>query len=112
MDVGQGKNNPKLILTLYPNGLFSNEGKSASLQAKIVTPDRCPPLPPSLLVQLSVTVYGSSRHEKWNEVSVKETVNMYTFYIHNLIRCDRLQREGLEMGDFIQLGIIAKVTED
>ena len=111
LDIGQGKNNPKLILTLYPNGLFSNEGKSASLQAKIVTPDKCPPLPPSLRVQLNVTAYDSSRREKWNEVSVQETVNMYSFYIHNLIECDRLQREEFEMGDFIQLGITVQIRK-
>lgn len=112
LEVGEGKYNPKLSLILYPNGLFINKGKSASLQAKIVTPDKCPPLPPSLLVQLNVTVYGNDGQEKWKETSTQETINTYSFYIHNLFTCQTVREDC--NGDYIHLSIsvqIQKATE-
>lgn len=109
LDVGQGKHNPRLTLILYPNGLFINEGKSASLQAKITTPDKCPPLHPSLLVQLNVMVFDHSKCKILKETSTQETINMHSFFIHNLFTCDSVQEE-----EFILLDIsiqIQKATE-
>ena len=108
LDVGQGKNNPKLTLILYPNGLFTNEGKSTSLQAKITTPDKCPPLHPSLLVQVSITVFNASKSEVWNKATRQETINMHSFYMHNLLSCERLRDTDEE---FLLLDISVQIQK-
>ena len=113
LDVGQGRQNPKLSLVLYPKGLFINQGKGVSLQANVSVSDKCPPLPPSLLVQLTVTVFGSQKQEMWNKCTVQETINIRSFYIHNLFSCDDIALRTT--GDHILMEIsvqIQKATED
>ena len=110
LDVGHGKHNPKLCLVLYPKGLFHYVGKSASLQANISATDRCPPLSPSLLVQANIIVFGTHKQRVLKRCSEQETVNMRSFYIHNLFRCD-----SIELEDHLLLEIsvqIQKATEE
>ena len=108
LDVGQGRNNPRLSLILHPCGLFENRGKSASLQAKIAIPDKCPPLPPSLLVSLRLVVYSSHKQEIWRETHVEQPVNMHSFYIHHLFSCD-IKPEAI--GDYILLEISVTIKK-
>ena len=109
LDVGCGRQNPKLSLVLYPKGLFITQGKRASLQANISVSDKCPPLSPSLLVELSVTVFSSRKQEVWNKCSAQETVNIRSFYIHDLFACDVMVLDAI--GDHILLEIAVQIQK-
>lgn len=87
IELGHGKNNPKLSIVLYPFGLFENEGKSASLQIKISYPEKCPPLPPSIQLQLKLIVYSSHKREVLREATIRECINLHSMYIHHLFNC-------------------------
>ena len=110
LDVGHEKNNPKLSIVLYPKGLFHHGGKGVSLQANISVTDKCPPLSPSLLVQLNITVFGSQKQKALWKRSAQESVNMRSFYIHDLFS---LQSTELEDHLLLEISVqIQKATEE
>ena len=110
LGVGHGKNNPKLSIVLYPKGLFHHGGKGVSLQANISVTDKCPPLSPSLLVQFNITVFGSQKQKALWKRSAQESVNMRSFYIHDLFS---LQSTELEDHLLLEISVqIQKATEE
>ena len=109
LDVGQGKNNPKLSLVLYPYGLFDDKGKAATLQAKILTPDKCPPLPTSLCVQLSLTVFSNQKTVKLKECCVHQTINTQTFYVQELLSCEKMREKTL--GEHVELSVSVETQQ-
>ena len=89
LDLNFGKHNPKLSFSLFPRGEFKDTNKAVTMAVKIDTPSKCPPLPPSSMLHLSLTVReGDGVGETF---TVEEKLNMNTFYIYGLISHDHLK---------------------
>ena len=56
LDANQGKHNPKLTFQIYPYGLHKDQGNAVTMAVRIATPDKCPPLPLSSEIQLTLLV--------------------------------------------------------
>ena len=88
LDASLGKHNPKLSFSLYPCGQFVDAGKSVTMGVRIFTSDKCPPLPPSSKIHLSLVVWDGEREGEGRELNrrhVAERLNMSVIYIHGLI---------------------------
>ena len=84
LDLHFGKLNPKLSFSLYPCGEFKDANKAVTMAVQIVTPSKCPPLPPSSKLRLSLVVREDDGEAK-KPITVEEKLNMNTFYICNVI---------------------------
>ena len=92
LDAGLGKHNPKLSFILYPCGQFEDSGKCVTMAVRISTSDKCPPLPPTSKLHLSLVVWDGGREGA--EVSrrhIAEKLNMSVFYIRGLITHNKLK---------------------
>jgi hypothetical protein len=93
LDVNFGKHNPKLSFLLYPNGLFEDKGKAVTMAVRIMTPDKCPPLPPSSEIHMKLVVWGgeSGEVEVRRCPGITERLSMRVFYVYTLITHDQLK---------------------
>ena len=89
LDVGTcTKEKPKLVFTLYPCGLEEDCGNTATLEIEIQIPKKCPRLPSSAKVNLSVTVWEcneGSQYLKVSDFTVEELMSLRQFIIFKLI---------------------------
>ena len=104
IDIGHGKNNPRMSLSLYPYGLFEDEKKNITLLATI-DHKRVDLVRPDLCIQLSVSVMDDDGHEI-NQKSIKERLNMNTIHIRSLLShtdlLTTLQKDHVELKASVQ----------
>ena len=92
LDVSPGKYNPKLSFLLYPNGLFQDSEKAVTMCVRIMTPEKCPPLPPSSEIRLSLVVWdGECGGVEMKRVTITEKLSMSVFYVYKVISHDQLK---------------------
>ena len=92
LDVSPGKYNPKLSFLLYPNGLFQDSEKAVTMCVRIMTPEKCPPLPPSSEIRLSLVVWdGECGGVEMKRVTITEKLSMSVFYVYKVITHDQLK---------------------
>ena len=86
LEANQGKHNPKLTFQIFPFGLHSDEGKAVTLAVRITTPDKCPPLPLSSEIQLTLLVLDEEGVElnRCPTVTTKLS-NISKFYVPTVI---------------------------
>ena len=100
IEIDSFKHIPKLTLKVFPYGLFEDEGKAVSLQVSVTTHKKSPPIPPSLLLLLTVTVLDD-KGKPMRERSTEQSLNMSCFYLTDLLsHCELLTKL---QGDIVQL---------
>ena len=93
LDANQGKYNPKLTFQLFPCGLHKDEGNAVTMAVRVATPDKCPPLPLSSKIQLTLLVLNEERAEVNRHPAVtKELSTLSIFYVYTVITHDQLKR--------------------
>ena len=104
IDIGHGKNNPRMSLSLYPCGLFQDEKKNVTLLATIAH-KRVDLVPPDLRVQLSVSVMDDEGREL-HQRSTTASVNMNTIHLFGLLShtelLSTLQKDHVELRASVQ----------
>ena len=105
IDIGHGKNNPKMSLSLYPCGLFQDEKKSVTLLATIAH-KRVDLVPPDLQIQLSVCVMddeGHELHQKSTTASAsRNIIHLFGLLSHTEL-LSTLQKDYVELRASVQM---------
>ena len=92
LDANQGKHNPKLTFQIFPFGLHGDQGNAVTLAVRITTPDKCPPLPLSSEIQLTLLVLDEEGVEVNRCPTVTEKLsNISIFYIPAVITHTQLK---------------------
>ena len=95
LEINQGKRNPEVSFLLYPYGIFQDENNAVTMAVRITTSTKCPPLPPSAELRLSLSVWGVEGNQR-NEVnqfqSFREKLSTSMFYIYAIITHDQLKQ--------------------
>ena len=96
LDTNLGRHNPKLLFQLYPYGESSDCGEYVTMIVRINTSDKCPPLPPSATVQISLTVCDDDNSDGercvLNRTCVEEHLNLGYFAIRQVVRHGQLKK--------------------
>ena len=92
LDAGHGKHNPKLTFQLFPYGLHRDEGKAVTMVVRIATPDKCPPLPLSSEMKLTVVVFEGEENELMKcDPVVEKLSTISTCYVYSAITHDQVK---------------------
>ena len=96
LDANLGRLNPKLSFQLYPYGESEDFGKFVTMIVRIYTSEKCPPLPSSSKMHLSLVVRadGSDKESTGpvlHECYVEEYLHLGFFRIHKVVSHDKLK---------------------
>ena len=82
VDANLGKYNPRLVLQLYPGGVFEDEGKAVTMAMRIIISEKCPPLPPTAVVHITLDVENDKGKKRLN---LHENLSTSIFYVYEVI---------------------------
>jgi hypothetical protein len=96
LDTNLGRCNPRLSFQLYPYGESEDYGKFVTMIVRINTSDKCPPLPSSSKVHMSLVVRADSSDKESNgdvlhECCAEEYLHLGFFRIHKVVSHDKLK---------------------
>ena len=100
------KTNPKLIFKLYPYGLEEDFGKNATLEVEIKIPKKCPHLPSSAKVCLTVAAWDCKERCCLNSETVERPMNLRQFTIPEFITHAALKESH---SDYIEIQASAEL---
>ena len=107
LEYAEAKANPKLAFRLYPYGLEEDYGKNATLEIKIKLPaKKCPRLPTSAKVSLTVTAWDCKEERCLNSVTVEKPMNLRQFTIPEFITHAALKESR---SDYIEIQAFAEL---
>ena len=95
LDTNLGRHNPKLLFQLYPYGESSDCGEYMTMIVRITTSEKCPPLPSTASVQISLTVrdeHSDGENSILNRISVEEHLNLGYFPIRQVVQHQQLKK--------------------
>ena len=94
LDTNYGRRNPKLSFQLYPYGESEDLGEYVTMIVRINTSDKCPPLPPSSMVHITLTVRDndSSMESILHHCTVEEHLDLGYFRIFRVLKHDQLMK--------------------
>lgn len=100
VDLGHGKYNPRLKLSLFPHGVYDDEDKYATLEVGVKIPKKCPRLPSAAEAKVTVSAWDCSGKEIGGKQVAAVSLNLRTVLIKQFVSHDALKHS---MSDIVEI---------